>query len=647
MVATNKVASFSKNSALLNNFRTVKSAISLLFFWLASSLVVYPQEESTLHGTQEVYLLKGNYYYDIGNYVAAIQNYDKSLQLDSTDITAWVQKAKSYEQLSFLEQAHEEYLSIISRNTKLSVEHLPPFLNFLLRQDRYDELKYWIAKGLKSTESNSLASILNYYKFLFRSGFPTESQKDFSSKRVQGFTVQTSRSKGIKLSKENEVYFSLDFTPGINYSFITEHDSYKLGKTVSTKQSTLNHKNIYTFHVQYSSGIYQLPDESIDDESTQVKFLHVNPGDLITFQLLPKSESVEYPGQTKIRVNEQETTLSLSDTILFSYIVEAGPSQPASGNINDLSQLAFKAKTENEEVLNEIPKTEIYEPDQIDKIVTATTIEMPDTLEEVKQTPEITIANSDQQILEEEPAEIVPEEEAILEESIALEQVGPKESIEPTPSLPIESDKKQESEIASISENPASAITTKQEDDDSKELSPTTEVVSENNETTEKEQVALNADDDNKTEVAINEENEISNPESLIEEVASSDTDRQESVIAESTIPEEVVELKPDPEPEPEEMEVPTDAFQFRVQVAASRRIMTETELKRIYTGSRKVKYFEEANYYKYYIAEVPSYEQAKKILQDPGIKDAFISVYKSGEKWSLSQAIKAQRANN
>ena len=85
------------------------------------------------------------------------------------------------------------------------------------------------------------------------------------------------------------------------------------------------------------------------------------------------------------------------------------------------------------------------------------------------------------------------------------------------------------------------------------------------------------------------------------------------------------------------------EGFQYRVQIAASKAKLNETDIKNIYSGDQEPKYFEEDGYSKYYIAAKSNYFAAKQILNDCGVENAFIVAYKGGVKRVLIDAITAQ----
>ncbi len=81
----------------------------------------------------------------------------------------------------------------------------------------------------------------------------------------------------------------------------------------------------------------------------------------------------------------------------------------------------------------------------------------------------------------------------------------------------------------------------------------------------------------------------------------------------------------------------------FRVQIAASRKAIPQTKLSNIYRGDKKIMMFEEEGWHKYYIAEAPTYFEAKQVLNDCGVDDAFIAAYKANNKLSLKDAMLQQ----
>lgn len=92
---------------------------------------------------------------------------------------------------------------------------------------------------------------------------------------------------------------------------------------------------------------------------------------------------------------------------------------------------------------------------------------------------------------------------------------------------------------------------------------------------------------------------------------------------------------------EDEDNEVIEDeGIKYRVQIAAFRQEQSEEELRRIYTGNREIKMHTEDGLYKYYIADDPSYFEARQILNDSDVNGAFIVAYtQDSEKVDLQDA--------
>lgn len=83
----------------------------------------------------------------------------------------------------------------------------------------------------------------------------------------------------------------------------------------------------------------------------------------------------------------------------------------------------------------------------------------------------------------------------------------------------------------------------------------------------------------------------------------------------------------------------------YRVQIAAAKRPLSEGELNRIYAGPLTPKYFQEDDYYKYYISELPSYFLARQIQKESNLKQSFIVAYQDEEKLTKYKALERQYA--
>ena len=81
----------------------------------------------------------------------------------------------------------------------------------------------------------------------------------------------------------------------------------------------------------------------------------------------------------------------------------------------------------------------------------------------------------------------------------------------------------------------------------------------------------------------------------------------------------------------------------YRVQICAARRPVPEASLKRKYKGDRPVYMFQEEGYYKYSIGDFDTYYDAKIVMRESKVPDAFIAAYDKEEKLVLMEAIKEQ----
>jgi outer membrane protein OmpA-like peptidoglycan-associated protein len=86
----------------------------------------------------------------------------------------------------------------------------------------------------------------------------------------------------------------------------------------------------------------------------------------------------------------------------------------------------------------------------------------------------------------------------------------------------------------------------------------------------------------------------------------------------------------------------PSDIL-YRVQIAAFRKPLSDESIKEIYSGELPVQMIRDDGYCKYYIVEKPTYFEAKIILDECGVKDAFIAAYEDGKRISLKNAILSQ----
>ena len=81
--------------------------------------------------------------------------------------------------------------------------------------------------------------------------------------------------------------------------------------------------------------------------------------------------------------------------------------------------------------------------------------------------------------------------------------------------------------------------------------------------------------------------------------------------------------------------------YVFRVQIAASKKPLNIAILKRIYHADDIINTEVEDGWYKYSVGKFDTYREAKKFKINIGVSDAFIVVYRKGQKVEVSEALK------
>ncbi|MBN1116270.1 MAG: SPOR domain-containing protein [Bacteroidales bacterium] len=79
--------------------------------------------------------------------------------------------------------------------------------------------------------------------------------------------------------------------------------------------------------------------------------------------------------------------------------------------------------------------------------------------------------------------------------------------------------------------------------------------------------------------------------------------------------------------------------YEFRVQVAASRNPLSQSQIKAIYSGNLTVVEIRENNYYKYQITGFKTIPEAQKVCSASNVPNAYIEAYTSYKPASLAQA--------
>lgn len=530
----------------------------------------------------------------------------------------------------------------------------------------------------KKTKDDQVFDVNRYSLKLTRDSY--KNQSSFNSDG--GFTVWTSSGSSAKLF-ENETYFFFNFTPGVDYTLITEHDRYFEDKTIFSSSTQLTHKNFYTFHIKNSSGLYS--ESSKEDNLTQndLEFVHIEPGDLITFQLLPHPKSVKKPGKTKLQAFRESTYISISDTIVFSYIVEADPS--VSGpSTSDLSLAALSSDTTDAVISNKELKAVIAPPTiQVGQL--GAIVNEPDVELNFDPNREFSLATVDKEYSQERQSKPQkrPKSTAIATEEVAEESYSesrsavsersvatpPEEALagidqaataglldsQKTATIDTKLEKQQnqaenpqqdmlvvpnEQEISKSPEDP-------KENKDPEEVerrevlsSPTNELIINTSASlvieSEKATSSLDVKQDRSSEDLID-----LSPEKADLKVAVQTTQKStKNDLSENTEKKAIIEQASPSE----EMSAPIFPVLFRVQIAAAKSQLTEEQKNRIYSGDRQVTSLQIDGYYKYFVVETPDYEEAKLALRSAQVSGAFISAYRGLKRVSLQDGIRVNQ---
>jgi hypothetical protein len=89
---------------------------------------------------------------------------------------------------------------------------------------------------------------------------------------------------------------------------------------------------------------------------------------------------------------------------------------------------------------------------------------------------------------------------------------------------------------------------------------------------------------------------------------------------------------------ESQPLQTPSEVV-YRIQVAASRTPFTKDKIEKLCARPYTMGTAEENGWYKYYIVAGNSYQEAKKILRECGVQNAFIVPYKNGRRITISEA--------
>ena len=394
------------------------------------------------------------------------------------------------------------------------------------------------------------------------------------------FPIYTSSGDVIRLTGSANENLEFTFRPGMDYKLNIHYDDYKEEKTSQTFSSIdIKKDDRYTFYIQKFIKTNVDKDEA---SRNRVQDIHVNPGDLITFEIIPITPSTADSIKSKIRFNNSDVVINNQDTLVFSYIPEE--SAPTDDVVKDVDLIvaSFNDLTNKDERSDKLATIATLTPE-----TTLPDSEDLSTPEPSKDDPEVEMVLADQkEELNKNVQVVLNEDTKSLENSIAKDTL-----------------KIDEATIGQAEEIPKDVP-------DNKTAQPT-EVVK--------------AD--------------------LTESILSSDTLSNELVSAdkqetETTQPQPIIDNNLNKNPEPKE------TLRYRVQIAAAITEISEKELKRIYSGPKTVHLFQVDQYFKYYIGETPSYKEAKNTLEASDVDDAFIVPYRGEYTLNLKNAVAAQNSN-
>jgi outer membrane protein OmpA-like peptidoglycan-associated protein/tetratricopeptide (TPR) repeat protein len=560
-----------------------------------------------------IYAIKGDYYFEHNNYVKAVENY--SISTNKNDTHLMLRMAEAYQKLGNEELATHWHDKAISINPESEL--------------------------INSSKDKSEAVLLN----------------------SEGLSVYCSNGDVIELSNSGGGNLVFDFIPGISYWLIINYDNYKDESQVRllNKIKILKSDN-YTFHIQ---KLVEAASEQ-SEGSKRLQDFHVNPGDLITFQLIPNPSLNSDLIDSRIRFKDKDATINSNDTLVFSYVAEEISKTPGINN------------TATNDELDEVSEDNLALDDKA-----SDTISMTEPI-----LPAFTELQKEDQKEEDIPLNVNPEEVALQDKPEVIDQViddimvndsteysTPVVATNPT-LIEHDEDQKEEDipldvnlEEVALQDEP-NVIDQVLDDimvNDSIEYS--TPVVATNptliahDEDQNKDEIPLNVYPE---EVALQDEPKVI--DQVLDDIITDDTTKdsstpliatdplkgQEKIVAKKEISDSKLEMDSEriidssqPERSNDDLitgEEESIDFLYRVQIAAARNKMSDAQLKRIYKGFKTISSFEEEGYYKYYIAETPSYPAARQTLKECGVDDAFIAVYKKNVKWKLQDVLAYQK---
>ncbi len=414
-------------------------------------------------------------------------------------------------------------------------------------------------------------------------------------KEPVSISIFTSNGKEITLIGDSKGNFSFRIETGLNYGLVIDKVNYQGGADTSGSEQTISTLELtkgetYNFFIQKfvdDEGLANGRDKKIQD-------LLGYPGDLITFQFTPifstSAGQNTDKNKTRLLYKRDEVKISSGDTIVFGYQVEEMPKAPGPSE---------KLTPEKEEVSLPLAESTTDSTSLTDEALSRHTEED----QEVK---------TDDKILQEETPDQTNQAVLLL------------------PAVKVKDSTNIMSAEDAVANRPENEL-------DQQQVSAVDST----------KYLAEQADS-----VATMKESEVEVPEEVMlvaDQQLTSDSAAQAPAHDPPVEEMEMAKLSPEPPATKkaisgeEEEEFLETVLQYRVQIAASKVKLDEATLKNIYSGDRKLNYFEEEGYYKYYIGEESNFFAARQILVESSVEKVFIAAYMGDVKYVLKDAIAAQ----
>lgn len=530
--------------------------------------------------------------------------------------------------------------------------------------------------------------------------------------------IYTSSGDEIRLSDHKKRNIKFELNPSVAYTLVMSYDNFKTGVIKPDSKTNLSRGSVYNFSIEkYIENVFNL-----NDFGQHLKDIHINPGDLVTFQLIPNTANSGTSRNSRITFDGVQTAIATTDTLVFSYVAELSqkPSDTydilpvaaaESTNTNKLplegrtsvantTEKNFTVKTNSTEVqvqdkafvesnksfdlLNKhdtttvaFVKTDLVSGSIKDRQANASIANQVNPLSSMSTVtstqgpvPSKQIQLADDKTLNQSNAIADQSSGLSTNNNVSADNntTDNKNLLLPTPAV-TESQQQLSARAAQLADDKASAnslvksdeipsspnsLINNSESGDSTQLRPTpspidpqnTQSISQFQSTNKKNidtTVALDQPSDlltiNSTGVSDHKTISIREPNLSIERqnkslgnIRSGSTITKTEQAQESKHTDNTVATIED-----------TD-FVYRVQIAASHVMLGDAKIKKIYSGSRTIRFFEEEGYYKYFIEETPDFMEARRVLKESNVNDAFIASYKDGTKWNLHEAITLQK---